>query len=218
MPVNRPKAWGARPASGRITEFRDRRRVLILCEDSKSACLYFKGFKLDESRIDVRTKGTGMNTVSLVQEAINLKEEAVRSREPFYRIWCVFDRDSFPPQHFNRAFQLAKDNRISVAWANEAFELWYLLHFNYHDTGMCRSAYGGLLSKYLKCKYDKADDQIHAKLERHQPLAMKHARRLEKHWFEMGGCNPESANPSTNIHKLVEFLNEFKDIGPADSD
>jgi hypothetical protein len=33
----------------------------------------------------------------------------------------------------------------------------------------------------------------------------------------MGGCNPENTNPSTNIHKLVEFLNEFKDLGPADA-
>jgi hypothetical protein len=49
-------------------------------------------------------------------------------------------------------------------------------------------------------------------------MAMKYARQLEKHWVEMGGCNPESANPSTNIHKLVAFLNDFKDLGPADTD
>jgi hypothetical protein len=159
-----------------------------------------------------------MNTDSLVQKAIDMKEKAARLGEPFNQIWCVFDRDSFPAQNFNRAFELADSHDISVAWANEAFEIWYLLHFNYHDTGMSRAVYGGRLSTLLKCEYDKADDQIYAKLEPHQPMAMKYARRLEKHWIEMGRWTPESANPSTNIHKLVEFLNGFKDIGTADAD
>ena len=159
-----------------------------------------------------------MNTDSLVQYAIDRKEEAVRLGEPFNEIWCVFDRDSFPAQNFNRAFQIAQSHGISMAWANEAFEIWYLLHFNYHDTGLSRTVYGERLCALLGCKYDKADEQIYAKLESHQPMAMKHAQRLEKHWGEMGGCNPESANPSTSIHKLVEFLNAFKDIGPADAD
>ncbi len=38
----------------------------------------------------------------------------------------------------------------------------------------------------LKCKYDKADDHIYARLESYQPTAMKNARRLEKYWVEMG--------------------------------
>jgi hypothetical protein len=218
MPNNRPKPWERRQDRGRITAVRNRRRVLILCEDQKSARLYFQGFNLDQRRVEVLTIGTGMNTDSLVKNAIDREEEADRRGEPFHRIWCVFDRDDFPAQNFNRAFELAESHGISVAWANEAFELWYLLHFNYHDTGMCRADYGGRLSALLKCKYDKADDQIYTKLEPHQPTAMKHARRLEKHWVEVGRWTPESANPSTNIHQLVEFLNEFKDLGPADTD
>ena len=218
MPDDRPKAWERRPANARIIAVRNRRRVLILCEDSKSARLYFEGFELDRRRVEVLPIGTGMNTDSLVQNAIERKEEAARCGEPFNEIWCVFDRDSFPAQNFNRAFQLAESHGLSVAWANEAFEIWYLLHFNYHDTGLSRRAYGGRLSTLLGCQYDKSDDQIYARLESCQPTAMKNARRLEKHWVEMGGCNPESANPSTNVHKLVEFLNELKNIGPADTD
>lgn len=91
-----------------------------------------------------------MNTDSLVQEAIDLKEKAARSGEPLNEIWCVFDRDSFPAQNFNRAFQLAKSKNISVAWANEAFEIWYLLHFNYYDTGLSRAEYGERLTTLKK--------------------------------------------------------------------
>ncbi len=212
MPNNRPKPWEDRQAHGRITAVRNRRRVLILCEDEKSARLYFEGFNLDKQRVEVLPIGTGMNTNSLVQNAIGRKEEAARRNEPFNEIWCVFDRDNFPAENFKRAFQLADRHGISVAWANEAFEIWYLLHFHYHDTGLSRTVYGARLSALLGCQYGKADDQIYTKLESRQPMAMKHARRLERHWVEMGGCDPESANPSTNIHKLVEFLNEFKEI------
>ncbi len=197
---------------------RPRRRVLILCEDGKSATLYFKGFKLDTRRVEVLPIGTGMNTDSLVENAVVRKQQAIQDGEPFNEIWCVFDRDSFPAEKFNRAFQLAESHGIHVAWANEAFEIWYLLHFNYHDTGLSRADYGRRLRVLLRCEYDKADDQIYAKLESRQPIAMKHANRLEKHWGDMGGCNPESANPSTRVHKLVEFLNEFKDLGSADTD
>ena len=154
MPNNRPKAWERRQANGRIVAVRNRWRVLILCEDEKSARLYFEGFQLDKRRVEVLPIGTGMNTDSLVQNAIDRKEEAVRRGEPFSEIWCVFDRDSFPAQNFNRALQLADSHGISVAWANEAFEIWYLLHFNYHDTGMSRTVYGGRLSTLLRCKYD----------------------------------------------------------------
>jgi hypothetical protein len=216
---DRSKPWEHRKANGRITAVRARRRVLILCEDEKSACLYFKGFKLDKRRGEVLTRGTGMNTDSLVQEAIAMKERAVRCGEPLNEIWCVFDRDSFPARNFNRALQLAESKNISVAWANEAFEIWYLLHFHYHDTGVNRAEYAGRLTPLLVCKYDKADDQIYARLESRQPTAMKHARRLEKHGVEMGSrWTPENSNPSTNIHKLVEFLNDFAEIGPADTD
>jgi hypothetical protein len=181
MPNNRPKAWERYRGNGRIKPLRNRRRVLILCEDEKSARLYFEGFKLDRQRVEILTVGTGRNTDSLIDYAIGRKEQAVQRGEPFNEIWCVFDRDSFPAQNFNRALQLAENHGISVAWANEAFELWYLLHFHYYDTGLSRTVYGRHLGAHLGCKYDKTDDQIYAKLESHQPMAMKHARRLEKH-------------------------------------
>jgi hypothetical protein len=68
----------------------------------------------------------GMNTDSLVENAIARKKEAAGRGQPFNQIWCVFDRDNFSAQKFNRAFDLANNQDISVAWSNEAFEIWYL--------------------------------------------------------------------------------------------
>jgi len=101
------------------------------------------------------------------------------------------------------------------AWANEAFELWYLLHFSYHDCGISRDAYKQKLAACGISDYDKADVGMYDKVLPHQETAIRNARKLEKHWHEMGTRFPERENPSTAIHKLVEFLNELLELGPA---
>jgi hypothetical protein len=202
MPGRRPSAT------------QERRRVLIVCEDAKSARYYFESFEIDPKRAQVFPVGTGMNTDSLVEEAIKLKNKAVKACQPYNEIWCVFDRDNFPLSHYDRAFQLIRANGLKVAWANEAFEIWYLLHFNYHDTGISRDEYKTKLKPYLD--YSKADKTIYARMKLHQETALKNASQLERHWNEMGEKFPARQNPSTSVHKLVEFLNELGDLGSAD--
>src|SRR5207244_2233378 len=135
MAGNKPKPWET-TAGRRAEQTQQRRRVLIICEDSKSSRLYFGAFGIDPARAEVLTLGTGMNTDSLVEEAIRQRKTAAANHQPYNEVWCVLDRDSFPLANYARAFELAGNWRIHVAWANEAFELWYLLHFNYHDTGI----------------------------------------------------------------------------------
>jgi hypothetical protein len=50
----------------------------------------------------------------------------------------------------------------------------------------------------------------------HQQTALKNARRLERHWNDLREIFPERQNPSTSVHKLVEFLNELGDLGSTD--
>ena len=50
---------------------RQRRRVLIYCEDSKSSADYLRSFPIDPKRVEVRVQDTGMNTDSLVEAAID---------------------------------------------------------------------------------------------------------------------------------------------------
>lgn len=209
MGANKP--WDHKPAGRRPAQTQERRRVLIVCEDEKSSCYYFGAFEIDPKRAEVVAVGTGMNTDSLVEHAIDLKSKA---RLPYNEIWCVFDRDSFPLANYDRAFQLARANGIKVAWTNEAFELWYLLHYNYYDTGISRQDYKTKLKPYLD--YDKADKTIYQKVKSQQETALRNARRLEKRWHEEQKRNPERENPSTSVHKLVEFLNDLVELGSAD--
>ncbi len=213
MAVNNAKPWESTPTK-RLEGAQERRRVLIVCEDSKSSCFYFKGFKIDRARAEVVAVGTGMNTDSLVEQAIQLKKAGGERKQPYSEIWCVLDRDTFPLKNYERAFQLADPEKIKIAWANEAFELWYLLHFNYHDTALSRDSYKEKLKPHFA--YDKADKQIYDKLRDHQPNAFKYARKLEKYWNELEMPFPRRENPSTNIHRLVEFLNELCELGSVD--
>jgi hypothetical protein len=213
MPKNKP--W-EHPMGGRAaTATRERRRVLIVCEDSKSSRYYLESFPVDKQRIEISVFGIGMNTDSLVEEAVKKIEQAAKSKQPYSDVWCVFDRDSFPLANYTRAFQLAKNHKIKVAWANEAFELWYLLHYGYLDAGISRADY----KKKLKDKgldYDKADKAIYEKVKPYQEKAIKSAAKLERYWNDKGKASPERENPSTSVHKLVEYLNELADLGKVD--
>jgi hypothetical protein len=207
-----------RPA--RRDAYRPLRRVLIVCEDEKSSKYYFDSFPVDRRRIDIRTVGAGRNTDSLVEHAIALKREAGLRQELYNDIFCVFDRDSFPAHNFNRAFQLALNAGIRAIWANEAFELWYLLHFDFINSMIPRAQFCDLLDRKLATRYLKSDQKIYERLLENQPIAIRNAIRLRKLWIEMrrGGCDPESCNPSTNVQDLVEFLNQLMELGTTESE
>src|SRR6266446_2621457 len=103
MVANKP--WKRALPCRRPARTRERRRVLIVCEDSKSARYYFDSFPVDRHRAEVLAVGTGMNTDSLVEEAMRRKEEAMRLCSPYNEVWCVFDRDNFPVANYHRAFE-----------------------------------------------------------------------------------------------------------------
>lgn len=84
MPANNP--WEQKlPRRHAATQ--ERRRVLIVCEDSKSACDYFKAFAIDPMRAEVFPVGTGMNTDSLVEKAMEFKTKAAGARQPYNEVW-----------------------------------------------------------------------------------------------------------------------------------
>jgi hypothetical protein len=156
-----------------------------------------------------------MNTESLVEEATRRVKQATADGIKYSEVWCVFDRDSFPEQNYIRAFQLAARAGIKVAWANEAFELWYILHFDYLDTGLGRDLYKQKLRE-RGLEYDKADEGIYEKIKDRQTTAIRNAQRLEAFWNQNGKRFPERENPSTSVHRLVNFLNELGELPKVD--
>lgn len=176
-----------------------RQTFLIVCEGEKTEPNYFRSFRVPKTVITVH--GFGFNTVSLVEQAMEL-----RRNNEYDQVWCVFDRDAFPAQNFNLALQRAAQQGIRVAYSNEAFELWYLLHFHYYDTAMSRADYGDRLSTLLGNQYRKNRDDMYDRLLSRQVAAMQNAKRLFAQYHPV---NPERDNPSTTVHLLVEELNRF---------
>jgi len=177
-------------------------RILIVCEGKKTEPNYFKKFPIDKSKYYVDAKGEGRITKSLVERAIEIQEMALL---PFDIVWCVFDKDDNSDEVFNEARQTAKANEIEVAYTNEAFELWYLLHFNYYDSAMSRHQYQEKLTELLGYKYEKNSENMYQELHDKQPEAIRNAKRLLSNYSP---SNPAKDNPSTTVHQLVEELNK----------
>ncbi|TAK36457.1 MAG: RloB domain-containing protein [Chloroflexota bacterium] len=183
-----------------VNELDPVQRFLIVCEGKETEPNYFRRFRVPKKVECVDIRGLGFNTISLVDEAIRLK-----SKEKYDQVWCVLDRDSFPPQQFNAAIERAQAHNIKVAYSNEAFELWFILHFELLQTGIPRADYGVKLTRYLGRRYEKSDEDIYDDLQSHQSDAVRNARRLLDQY---PSPNPEQDNPSTTVHLLVEELNK----------
>lgn len=178
-------------------------RFLIVCEGEKTEPNYFRSFHVPGRVLEV--SGTGYNTVTLVDEADRLRQELqAQKAQTFDQCWCVFDRDSFSPDDFNSAIRKAEATGFRAAYTNEAFELWYLLHFDDHRSALSRKQYGPLLTERLGHAYRKNSQVLYRELEAGQDQAVQRAARLLAEYGD--AHNPQQDNPCTTVHLLVQEL------------
>lgn len=102
---------------------------------------------------------------------------------------------------------MARARGFEVAYSNEAFELWYILHFEYLQSGISRNEYKKKLTKYLDVKYKKNDLTMYERLLSKQSKAVQNAKSLLMYYG--ADHNPEKDNPSTTVHLLVQQLNQY---------
>ena len=135
------------------------------------------------------------------------------------QIWCVYDRDSFPAEHFNgvveRAESLNKENpelQFHTAWSNECIEFWFLLHFAYYTANNHRTEYIAFLNDKFKelgiGKYQKNMINIFEILMEYgnPKLAIRYAKRIIK---DGAGKTPTEIAPGTKVYELVEELAKY---------
>lgn len=184
---------------------------LIVCEGEKTEPNYFSALEkeLPKGVVELRIDGTGRNTIGLVNYAIKLRDEACRKYD---RVWAVFDKDDFPDDKFNGAIIKASSNNVNCAWTNEAFELWFLLHFQYVNTGMNREDYKVYLEREIKKKtgnanyrYLKNDPNTFSILKIHgnQKQAIDWAKQLSRNYTHESYA---THNPCTRVYELIEEL------------
>ena len=184
---------------------------LIVCEGEKTEPNYFKALEkeLPIGTVKIEIEGTGRNTIGLVEYTIKQRDIASRKYD---RVWAVFDKNSFPENNFNGAIIKARDNNVNCAWTNEAFELWFILHFQYRNTGMKRKEYQECIEQEIQSKsgnkdykYKKNVPDTYSLLIKYgnQEQAIKWAKKLKENFTDEKYA---THNPCTRVHELVEEL------------
>ena len=182
---------------------------LIACEGEKTEPNYFEKFgrKFGNVIFEIDCVGKGYNTLKVVEEAIKIRD---KNPNKYDRVWAVFDKDNFPDNDFNSAIQKAKANNIGCAWSNEAFELWYLLHFQYRNTAMSRKDYKKAIESEVKKQktdfvYAKNSTEMYDILQKYgnQTQAIKYAEKLSEKYDNQNFANH---NPRTQVYELVRQL------------
>lgn len=135
----------------------------------------------------------------------------------------MFDMDFDPSEDatlqrndFNEAIRLAKDNRFRVAYSNDAFELWFVLHYQFLEAALDRAAYYNLLGNHWGMSYERDCKglqfcrAIYQRLlsdpNADQQAAIRHAERL---FAQHAGYLPAVQNPCTTVFQLVVELNKY---------
>ena len=147
--------------------------------------------------------------MALVREAISVREQEKQKGKTFNFCWVVFDKDDYPD--FDEAIELAKKNGFEVAYSNQAFELWFLLHFKKYSGKLHRREYPKLLEKHLGFTYSKQDGFAKRLFPFLLPFQSTAITNAETIIAETQGIKPSLAESSTTVNNLVKKLNEYSD-------
>lgn len=180
---------------------------LIVCEGLRTEPDYFNAFRMTAAT--VKAVGQAMNTTGLVNKAIGLRDAEQKKKRTYDQCWVVFDKDDFPAKDFNQAIALAHKNGFRVAYSNQAFEYWFLLHFNLYKGPLRRNRYADMLSQLIGARYSKTEGfgaVMYNRLLHLQPQGIKNAEAV---LAEISHGNPASEESSTTVHLLVKELNKY---------
>jgi hypothetical protein len=191
--------------------------IYIFTEGKKTEPIYFKSKKneIRSNAVKIEIKGMGYNTLSLVDYALNFVQQE-RIDLKIDECWVVFDKDDFN-RNFNSAINKARKNGLKVAYSNEAFELWFLLHFSFMNSAIERDGYNKKIeenyikeTKNKKYKYHKTNGVLPLidLIKDREKDAIRNAKKLLKQFKSEESFAKK--NPSTTVHLLVERLNKLK--------
>lgn len=192
--------------------------IYIFSEGKETEYNYFKSKKQEirkqNIKIEVKSECQGCNTLSLVDCALHyLVKQGIKIDDSANNdeCWVVFDKDDFD-KDFDNAINKAIARNIKVAYSNESFELWFLLHFDLHTSALPRAFINkkldDLLQKRYHKKYEKNSENMYSLIKDQEQTAIQNANYLIK--MHKGKKLYREKNPSTTVHLLVESLNKLK--------
>lgn len=182
-------------------------KIWIFCCWEKWELQYFQDYKDDFRMAWVEVKRMSrLSPWQMIEGIVNFKKTEKYDSDD--ELWCVFDVDDFlaeNPSEFQRGIKLAKKEKVLLAWSNECFELWLLMHFEYPLHIIWRDQYHNKLEKHFKKiwkLYKKNTPWIWNIIYEEQDIAITNAERLFTE-------NPKiENNPSSTVFELIKKLRE----------
>lgn len=202
---------------------------LIFCVGKNTEPQYFKHFKTATIDVVCPDETAGEDPLKMVETVLKCLPtyQAEREKgEAYQHVWIVFDKDNFPDNNFNNAISKANANDVKVAWSNQAFEYWFVLHFIDHQGGgLHRDGYYDLINQHLNKyggeKYDKDSKNVSREMfdilaainsndnanpkRTFRKLACQRAESIYKR-HQQEGNTPAMSESCTSVFELVELL------------
>jgi hypothetical protein len=210
------KAWNKRPKPNgyRIDSIPINKIILIVCE-GQTEKLYFESFPV----LGVKIKAIDLKGQSKLKLIESTKQIIDSSNEEYNEVWCVFDMDvkrgADEFADFNNAINKALEFGYKTAYSNDAFELWFYLHYNLTNAQQLRTFYYKELGKKFGINYIKDGKkynfclQIYSILNNDINSSQQNAIDRAKALFEeQKQLTYHEQNPVTKVYELVEVLNE----------
>ncbi|MGF1637864.1 MAG: RloB family protein [Cyclobacteriaceae bacterium] len=127
--------------------------ILIVCE-GQTEKLYFESFPVLTLTVETINLG-GQSKLKLIEATKDILENSDKNYD---EIWCVFDMDVRKGEKefadYDNAINQGQSKGYNVAYSNDAFELWFYLHYQYTDQKNHRSFYFKALSKFWELNYE----------------------------------------------------------------
>lgn len=186
----------------------------IFCEGANTEPLYFNQFPIPNM---AHCKGYGQTKIPLVETALKYKRENRITKKSKDQIWVIFDYDYYgalqPKQkeEYNNAINKAEKNNIRWAVSNDAFELWYVLHYQNCNAQQLRIWYNQRIEYHTGEDYDKNRKiamKMYDLLLSRQGEAIQRAEILKEQYDEENKAYADK-NPFTTVHELVVELNAY---------
>lgn len=201
------------------------KKILIVCEDSKSSAYYLEALvkdlglrvvkDVDSSGIRIEGKNCGSAPCSVLEYALSEYAKSKRQGDAYDRIYCVFDRDTH--DSFDVTVQKIttikpKDTFFAIT-TTPCFEFWLSLHFEYSSASFaakgkkspCDCANEALTANDKLPNYGKNKHQIYDATKHKLADAIVNAKRLAQE-----NTKTQSSDPQTNMYELVEYLQSIK--------
>ena len=210
------KAWlkKVKPSTYTI-ETREPNKLILIVGEGQTEKLYFETFPVITLTVEAIDLG-GQSKLKLIEATENI---AADSDKNYDEVWCVFDMDVNKGEKefadFDNAIKSGKAKGFNIAYSNDAFELWFYLHYQYTDQKNHRQFYYQALGDLWNCNYEKVGksyefcQNIYGRLENDKNASQEEAiKRAEKLFTTQSQLEYHLQNPVTLVYELVKLLND----------